>query len=383
MVVAEDSGIPPRRASVAVVVRFAKEVSARIRGDDGGALVDSGLLFVIFGGLLLIFLAIILVLSAYICKSKRKGRGGSVYGSNILGSLDGPKLGGSRTTYLPPELRREPSLPSVGNPVYRRGDNHVLANGNVSGSRPGSASSRRSSVDTLSSVAPPSSGPQAQITHHLGVALNPLNPRSSSQRYGKNSGMLRLTTSSSKVSPTLGMIPPPPPTPSIHSSGLPEPPTPISADPNGRSASSAGYAQVHKRGVNGAIPKYGGSINSVASASGSASASAQNSLARSVASESSLQQALRENILAATVAVTTANKQASADHQHSLTTRIQWPRNSIPRRVKKLSWEDEGSYGTTSRDRDISTLTDPNVSVTPLKAEAADAPHQIGRAIYF
>lgn len=42
--------------------------------------------------------------------------------------------------------------------------------------------------------------------------------------------------------------------------------------------------------------------------------------------------------------------------------RIQWPQNSISRRVKKLSWEEENDPG---HDRDISTLmTDPNVSMT-------------------
>ena len=59
--------------------------------------------------------------------------------------------------------------------------------------------------------------------------------------------------------------------------------------------------------------------------------------------------------------------------------RLMWPRNSIPRRVKKLSWEDESyDYG---YDRDISTFTDPDVSVTPLELQLE--PSQVGRAIYF
>ncbi len=328
----------------------------------------------------------------------------------------------------------------MGNPVYRRGDVHMLANGGVT-SRPGSASSN----DTLSSVAPPSSGPAPpQVTHlGLGVALNPLNPRSAaaanggSQRYSSKQGNGGVSSNGvirfgAKVSPTLGMIPPPPPTPSIHSSGLPEPPMPvsasaaISADPmpngGGRVANGGGvYAHVSKRNNSsvGAIPKHGGSASSVHAISNggiaSISSSVQNSLARS---EASLQQALRENILAAsaTVAVTSTGgggkrsqqqqqQQQQHHHQHSLS--IQWPRNSIPRRVKKLSWEDEGAatasvasnYGTTTRDRDISTLTDPNVSVTPLHNGGSGGPdssinsfgggnnsmeaQQVGRAIYF
>ena len=59
--------------------------------------------------------------------------------------------------------------------------------------------------------------------------------------------------------------------------------------------------------------------------------------------------------------------------------RLQWPRNSIPRRVKKLSWEDE-SYDF-AYDRDLSTFTDPEVSVTPLELQLE--PSQVGRAIYF
>ena len=63
------------------------------------------------------------------------------------------------------------------------------------------------------------------------------------------------------------------------------------------------------------------------------------------------QVALRENIL------------SSSSRELS---RIEWPRNSIPRRIKKLSWEDESvqyesgqsaHYSAFGRDRDISTLT--------------------------
>ena len=66
--------------------------------------------------------------------------------------------------------------------------------------------------------------------------------------------------------------------------------------------------------------------------------------------------------------------------------RIHWPRNSISRRVKKLSWEDENEMGT---DRDISTLmTDPNFSVGPSRLDeeqsnSSNSEAQIaGRAIY-
>ncbi len=81
----------------------------------------------------------------------------------------------------------------------------------------------------------------------------------------------------------------------------------------------------------------------------------------------SLQQALRENILTAG---------SSRDQL------IHWPRNSISRRVKKLSWEDDfGTTTLTSKDRDISTLTDPVVSVTPMNDK--DESQQLENTVYF
>ena len=64
--------------------------------------------------------------------------------------------------------------------------------------------------------------------------------------------------------------------------------------------------------------------------------------------------------------------------------RIEWPRNSIPRRIKKLSWEDgDGTGLVQDRDRAVSTLTaDPNVRVTPMNIRT-DQPHQVGRSVYF
>ena len=89
-------------------------------------------------------------------------------------------------------------------------------------------------------------------------------------------------------------------------------------------------------------------------------------------SRSGLQQSLKDNIM--------GNSEGDL-------IRIHWPRNSISRRVKKLSWEDENEMGT---DRDISTLmTDPNFSVGPsrLDEEQSNSSHSeaqiAGRAIYF
>ena len=44
--------------------------------------------------------------------------------------------------------------------------------------------------------------------------------------------------------------------------------------------------------------------------------------------------------------------------------RLEWPHASIPRTVQKLSWDDELEK---SKDREIITFMDPDVSVTPLQ----------------
>ena len=43
--------------------------------------------------------------------------------------------------------------------------------------------------------------------------------------------------------------------------------------------------------------------------------------------------------------------------------RLEWPRASIPRTVKKLSWDDELE---TTKDGEVSTFMDASVSVTPI-----------------
>jgi hypothetical protein len=327
VVVAEDSGMPPRRASVPVVIKFGGEVSARSSAVAGFFNANPAFLFVIFAAVLVVFLAIILSLAIYICKHKRKYDRGRH-----------SKIGADAKIFA--------------NYYQRTASEFRRPNGNVNPVllRPMSTASRRSSSETLSSDP---SGPTRPAP-----VLNPLNPRSGSQRYSKNA-MLRVTSPSqgsiNRVSPGVATFipsPPPPPqtTPSIHANGLPE----------------------VRMGVNrnniSADPMPNGSIG----ASYYSSAGVQGSLSslRSNASDQSLMQAaIRENIL---------HHSSSRD-----LSRIEWPMNSIPRRVKKLSWEDE--YAVMGRDREISTLTDPNVSVTPLSEHpdgAAGGP-QIGQSLYF
>ncbi len=314
VVVAEDSGIPPRRDSVPVAVHFAGAISARSRtagSGVGGFFADNPTVFVvIFAAVLIVLVTIILSLVVYICKHKRKYDRGKR--SKIAGGNGDTKIFANYYQRTASDFRR-----GVGG-----GSNPVLL-------RPGSTTgSRRSSSETLSSDDPAPLRPTP-------VALNPLNPRSGSQRYSKNAMLRAVTTSTptNRVSPATSTPPPPQNTPSIHTSGLP--------DLGGRAGS--------RNNISADPMPNGGGGSTLYAASGGL-ASSVSSLRSNLSEQSLMQAALRENIL-----------------RSSERSVIEWPRHSIPRRVKKLSWEDE--YSVMGKDRDISTLTDPNVSVTPLSEE--------------
>ena len=53
---------------------------------------------------------------------------------------------------------------------------------------------------------------------------------------------------------------------------------------------------------------------------------------------------------------------ASKQHLQSAGRKIEWPRGSIPRTVKKLSWDDESEK---DRDREVPIFMDVDVSLTP------------------
>lgn len=214
--------------------------------------------------------------------------------------------------------------------------------------------------------------------------------------------MLRVspaTTANAIATAILTPTPPPPPppqvTPSIHANGLPD----VFSRPGSRtnvaanmvnSSSAISVDPMPDTGGNGGI---GGGANSFYSSANGHCGSV--SSLRSGVSERS-QVALRENILHGVAA-------SSSSYSHDALSRIEWPRNcSIPKTLKKLSWEDEsvtyesGSqsahYSAFGRDREISTLTDPHLSVTPLPPPDQEGGGpitdtrlgpQIGQALYF
>ena len=71
------------------------------------------------------------------------------------------------------------------------------------------------------------------------------------------------------------------------------------------------------------------------------------------ANTESLQEELKTKIM---------QSSASKQHLQSAGRKIEWPRGSIPRTVKKLSWDDESEK---DRDREVPIFMDVDVSLTP------------------
>ena len=269
VVVAEDSGVPPRRASVPVVVRFDQTSGPSSSLRSGGAGGHNVVMIVVLTIVIIFSLGVIIGLAVYICKHKKRNKtepgvsaSGRSYSENIhynLHQLDPPGL-------TKQDLNHNSDLqPTNLNPLAGR------------------ASSQQS-----------------------GPVYNPLNPRSGSRRYLKNSRLSRVSPPTVQPGP-----------PDINQSGLPKVKPPVRPKPAHllRSASTS-------------------DLNS---------------------SHANLQEELKRAILGSS--------------QTNLP-RLEWPNNSLPRAVKKLSWQEE--TGEISTDRDISTYnyTDPNLSLTPVAPPA-------------
>ncbi len=276
MVVAKDSGTPPRQTSVPVVVKFEEEFFYQNGGVYGNRksadLEDEKFtLTVVLGLLLTVFLIISVILVGYICKDKRKStsRTSPLISPSALPTSSVHEVNGQ------PNGRHHMQLHKSEPDLY----------GGASGS------TKSSSAESL---------PGYHNQHQ--VALNPLNPQS--HKYGSAYGLDQTTITTMTR----------PPSSAINEIGLPDP-----------GSSQLQLAAIRESG-------YGASHHDL--------------------------------ILS------------------SSNSRLNWPRNSIPRRVKKLSWEDENDLGY-GYDRDITTatFTDPEISVTPM--EGSSEVSHIGRAIYF
>ena len=296
VVVAEDSGVPPRRASVPVVVRFDQTSgpSSSLRSGGGGG--QNVVMIVVLTIVIIFSLGVIIGLAVYICKHKKRNKtepgmsaSNRSYSENIhynLHQLDPPAL----TKH---DLNHNSDLqPANLNPLAGR-----------------------------ASVRSQSAASQHSGEARPGPVYNPLNPRSGSRRYVKNSRVSRVTPPSVNITP-----------PDINQSGLPKVKPPVRPKPAHllRSSSTSDLNSHH----------------------------------------ANLQEELKRAILGSS--------------QTSLA-RLEWPTNSLPRSVKKLSWHEERG-GEMNTDREISTYnyTDPNMSLTPVAppanlsvaARARDLQHQ-------
>lgn len=347
VVVAEDSGIPPRSSSVPVVVHFEPGV---VSGLEGAKLNQVQIMMGLALSLVLLFI-IIISLMIYICKHKRKYSRTSAPGRVQKTHMDQLQNGHNH----PPLLLRRPEA-----------DPKFMFN-----ERPHSNMTERPSSDSTLMTIQLNDGRQINRAHDErpranassgSVILNPLNPRSASQRYGKNR-IIRISHSPMPLYSTLGPAnhtssTPTPPTPSIHSNGLPQRRPLSSPASSTRSSLNGNGTNGISPHPNGTVQKHHGSSASVISGSSVSTQISKDWYDTYASNKRSLTETLKHS-------------------SYRDLSRIEWPRNSIPRRVKKLSWDDE-MY----RDRDISTLTDPNCSVTPLEQQSSENVH-LGRAIYF
>ena len=278
VVVAEDSGVPPRRASVPVVVRFAQSSGPSSSLRSGGAGGHNVVMIVILTIVIIFSLGVIIGLAVYIFKHKKRNK-------------------------------TEPGM-SATNRSYSENIHYNLHQLDP-------PSPAKHDLNHNSDLQPAHLNPLAG--RDSVPVYNPLTPRSGSRRYLKNS---RGSSSTTRLAqPTVSSI-----SRDINQSGLPKVKPPVRPKPAHlvRSASTSELnTNLH---------------------------------------HANLQDELKRAIL--------GSSQANL-------ARLEWPANSLPRAVKKLSWHEEG--GEISTDRDISTYnyTDPNMSLTPVSpARAGDLQHQ-------
>ena len=344
VVTAEDSGIPPRRASVPVVVKF--DANSSLAGGLRSGHSHNWVMIVILSIVIIFSLIVIVALGVYICKHKKLNKtrpsssANKTYSENIQHNLHQIARPGQDVVDIRQSYRGHPR-PSNNN------NNGVVKNLNPLASarhdtqlpsnfRSTSVSSNSSSEINFD-LQRRSSTPQ--------TVYNPLNPRSGSRRYVKNAKNPRIHPPIvSQVSPSDTERPRSQGSqvsqsqsvaathqhpninqsevrvPNINQSGLPKPPPPPKPSKlkqHPKFASTSDLSDAH----------------------------------------ASLQKELRRAIL--------GSSQTSLASSAHAPRRLEWPRASLPRAVKKLSWPDTDND--ISTDREISTYnyTDPNMSVTP------------------
>ena len=337
VVVAEDSGIPPRRASVPVVVKFDLDstLSSGLRGGGG----HNWVMIVILSVVIIFSLMVIIGLGVYICKHKKHNKTKpSSFSDNVQYNLHQIDRSGSQRRRL--DINHNDSVKNI-NPLAASGPqvNYPTFSSSV---RPRSSSSSTNSSEinftpqTMSSPAPASS-----------TVYNPLNPRSGSRRYVKNSKHPRThpPVVHQVPAPSHPPVPPPQSQPQVLHQIHP-PQNQVQNNSSNSTFNSSTLPNINHSGLpkvpqpqTRPKPKLKPKPNLSKSASTSDLSNAH----------MNLQAELKRAILG-------SSQQSLA----SSSGRLEWPRSSMPRVVKKLSWPDD-------QDRDMSfyNYTDPNMSVTP------------------
>ena len=299
VVVAEDSGVPPRRASVPVVVRFDQNSSPSSLRSKGG---HNVVMIVVLSIVIIFSLIVIIGLAVYICKHKKRNKTDPARG------LTATNRSYSENIHY--------NLHQLETPNMKHDINH---NSDVKQANLNPLASRATASTFSGPVRPQSAASHHSTEPGSGPVYNPLNPRSGSRRYVKNGRSSRVHP------PTVSMV-----TPDINQSGLPK-------------------VSLQKPAVRPKPPNL--MRSSSTSDLNTAHANLQEELKRAILGSS------QTNI-----------------------SRLEWPSHSMPRLVKKLSYQEEG--GDINADRDISTYnyTDPNMSVTPaapnLSVASRDTQHQ-------
>ncbi|XP_066940090.1 protocadherin-16 [Macrobrachium rosenbergii] len=354
VVFAKDSGIPPRTASAPVTINFPDGL---VRSSPLGA-GSSFLLMVIFGALLGVFILVIICLAIYIHKNKKYRDDSDAALPTKMSQIVSNSIPHTKLDPLSPLNHQMQGngrqMTPLGSPVQQDGltgielpspennnnqtINNNYSNGSIRASTNGSAqSSRRYLKNPLANGSFPVSSTNIPPTPSE-TSNNGAIPGS----FGDGSSLNGTVRSYSTTASTASL------------SGTPEPPA---------HSSKSATGTLIKGGLRGS------NRSSVSPGSGSAK-----SKSGSPAGSARAVGGLPANKVgpAPTPPNTPYFDASSPDSQPSSSgsnqsSKVAWPHGSIPKRVKKLSWEDELSN---------KTELDPEVSVTPMpQSSGSDTPN--------
>ncbi|KAK8391903.1 hypothetical protein O3P69_017490 [Scylla paramamosain] len=366
VVMAKDSGVPPRMASAPVTVNFpAGVVKLSPLGTS-----SSFLLVVIFGSLLLIFILVVICLAIYIHKNKKyRDDNNAAMPTKMSQIVTNGNLPHTKLDPLSPLNHQMQGngqqMTPLGSPTSPTGLAGVELpapdNNNVHTTNNNNYNSGTGRTNTISVQ----SGQSSPRDH--GYLRNPLSNGSLPAPSSASSS--RLPPGSSDGA-------------SLNGTGRSSSTTASTASVGGTPEHTPHSARSHfSEGVRSQLEMRGGSGRSLGSLAGSGGSLKNGSPVGSARALGGLPS--RNRVSPAPMPPTPANTPypdpPSSPEIHSSTlggpmgSKVLWPSGSIPKRVKKLSWEDELS---------TKTELDPEVSVTPMPHSASSS-HTPKLTVYF